>query len=62
MIAFQPQSLETSMKQYSETLWTYQDYVDIPWDGKSYQIIKGVLYMVPIPTSNHQQVLMNLSE
>jgi Uma2 family endonuclease len=40
--------------------WTYQDYLRLPSDGMQYEIIKGVLYMVPAPTTEHQRASRNL--
>jgi len=40
--------------------WTYQDYLRLPNDGMQYEIIKGVLYMVPAPTTEHQRASRNL--
>lgn len=42
-------------------IWTYQDYLELPSDGKVYQIIEGGLYMVPAPTTYHQKVSINLA-
>jgi len=38
-------------------LWTYQDYLDLPDDGKRYEIIEGVLYVSNAPNSEHQSVV-----
>lgn len=35
--------------------WTYQDYAVIPEDGPRYEVVRGVLYMVPVPSVNHQK-------
>lgn len=43
-----------------EEIWTYQDYVKIPDDGKTYQIIGGKLFMTPAPSSYHQRISRNL--
>lgn len=40
--------------------WTYQDYLRLPDDGWQYEIVKGVLYMVPAPTTSHQGASRNL--
>jgi len=40
--------------------WTYEDYLRLPDDGWRYEIIKGVLYMVPAPTTSHQISVGNL--
>ena len=31
--------------------WTYEDYARLPDDGNRYEVIKGVLYMTPSPTT-----------
>lgn len=40
--------------------WTYEDWLRLPDDGWQYEIIKGVLYMVPAPTTTHQRISGNL--
>jgi Uma2 family endonuclease len=35
--------------------FTYADYLNLPDDGKRYEIIDGELYMVPAPTLDHQR-------
>ncbi|HEC99833.1 MAG TPA: Uma2 family endonuclease [Proteobacteria bacterium] len=42
-------------------IWTYQEYLELPPDGKVYQIIRGELYMVPAPATYHQEVAINLT-
>ncbi len=39
---------------------TYDDYVNLPDDGKRYEIIDGELYVNPSPNMKHQRVLGNL--
>ena len=39
---------------------TYDDYVNLPDDGKRYEIIDGELYVNPSPNTKHQVVLRNL--
>ena len=39
---------------------TYDDYVNLPDDGKRYEIIDGELYVNPSPNMKHQLVLGNL--
>jgi Uma2 family endonuclease len=34
--------------------WTYADYAALPDDGQRYELVAGVLYMVPAPTIAHQ--------
>jgi len=43
-----------------EEIWTYEDYLKLPPDGKTYQIIGGKLFMTPAPTPYHQKVSRNL--
>jgi len=40
--------------------WTYADYAAIPDDGKRYEVLKGVLYMSPAPTPDHQSISVRL--
>lgn len=35
--------------------WTYDDYAALPDDGQRYEVIEGVLYMVPSPGELHQR-------
>ena len=41
--------------------WTYDDYAAIPDDGKRYEVIDGVLYLMPGPTTPHQASSMRFS-
>lgn len=41
--------------------WTYEAYVAIPDDGHRYEVIGGVLYMPPAPSSGHQFSNQNIS-
>jgi Uma2 family endonuclease len=36
--------------------FTYQDYLNLPDDGKTYQIINGELFMAPAPSPYHQRI------
>lgn len=40
--------------------YTYQDYLNLPDDGKRYEVINGELVMAPAPNIFHQTVLINL--
>ena len=40
--------------------WTYDAYVALPEDGKRYEVVNGVLYMAPVPSTNHQSVSGNI--
>lgn len=37
--------------------WTYEEYAALPDDGVRYEVIDGILYLMPGPTSLHQAVL-----
>jgi Uma2 family endonuclease len=34
--------------------WTYEDYLRLPEDGNRYEVIRGVLYVSPAPSTDHQ--------
>lgn len=36
--------------------WVYEDYLQLPDNGKRYEIIKGELYMSPAPRPGHQKI------
>src|SRR6266567_4238726 len=40
--------------------WTYEDYAAIPEDGHRYEVIRGVLYMLPAPIPKHQKIVKEL--
>jgi Uma2 family endonuclease len=40
---------------------TYEDYIQIPDDGRRHEIIDGVHYLSPSPTRAHQATLINLA-
>ena len=39
---------------------TYEDYVELPNDGKRYEVLDGELYVTPAPSTRHQKVLGKL--
>ncbi len=41
---------------------TYEDYRQLPDDGKRYEIIEGELYVTPSPTTQHQRVVFELAK
>lgn len=47
-------TIDTSVKL------TYDDYVNLPNDGKRYEVIDGELYMNPAPNMQHQRVVGKL--
>jgi len=42
--------------------YTYQDYFNLPDDGKRYELINGELVMTPAPNTMHQTVALNLED
>jgi Uma2 family endonuclease len=51
---------ETSKAKDRGDVWTYQEYLELPEDGKRYEILKGRLAMTPAPSTKHQDVSRNL--
>jgi Uma2 family endonuclease len=41
--------------------WTYEDYLRLPDDGRRYEIIRGVLYVVNAPSYDHQYTVTKLN-
>lgn len=41
--------------------WTYVDYLALPDDGRRYEIIEGVLYVVNAPNSDHQYAVTEIA-
>lgn len=41
--------------------WTYEDYLKLPDDGRRFEIIEGVLYVVNAPNADHQYIVTELS-
>lgn len=41
--------------------WTYEDWVRLPGDGFRYEVLDGVLYVMPPPTVEHQNSLLSLA-
>jgi Uma2 family endonuclease len=48
--------------QDHSSLFTYDDYLTLPNDGKRYEIINGDLYMSPAPLPEHQLISIRLEE
>ncbi|MFQ5633423.1 MAG: Uma2 family endonuclease [bacterium] len=40
--------------------FTYEDYLELPDDGRRHEIIDGELFMSTAPTPNHQKIVFNL--
>lgn len=49
-----------SLQKDTKKVWTYEDYLQLPDDGKRYEIIDGVLYVSPSPTTPHQELSKRL--
>lgn len=43
------------------TVLTYEHYLELPNDGRRYEIIEGELYVSPAPTTKHQNVSISLA-
>ncbi|MBC7343657.1 MAG: Uma2 family endonuclease [Clostridia bacterium] len=43
-----------------QIILTYDDYLTLPDDNNRYEILEGVLYVTPSPTTRHQRVSRNL--
>lgn len=43
-------------------VFTYQDYLDLPDDGKRYEVINGELIMTPAPYTIHQKTSRRIIE
>ena len=41
--------------------WRYEDYLNLPDDGRRYEIIEGVLYMSNAPSFDHQYTVMEIA-
>lgn len=52
--------MATQAVDLKENIWTYEDYLHLPCDGKTYQIIGGELTMAPAPSLSHQGISRNL--
>lgn len=47
------------IQQSEKIKFTYEDYLQLPDDGKRYELIDGELYMSTAPTTNHQRIAGN---
>lgn len=41
--------------------WTYEDYAQLPDNGRRYEVIGGKLYMSPAPSTTHQELILALA-
>jgi Uma2 family endonuclease len=53
-------STDTASPWPEQGQWTYADYLRLPDDGKRYEIIAGVLYMVNAPGFDHQYAVSEI--
>ncbi|UCE08698.1 MAG: Uma2 family endonuclease [bacterium] len=53
---------ETASYLVKSKKFTYQDYLDLPNDGKRYEVMKGELIMAPAPNTIHQTISNNLED
>ena len=49
------------MPTYAIPKLTYEQFRELPDDGKRYELIHGEVHLTPSPTTKHQFVLINLS-
>ncbi len=55
-----PQITLRSIKS-TKKVWSYEEYLTLPDDGRRYEIIEGELYMANAPSSDHQFIVTELS-
>ncbi len=57
------QTLESisTKPQPAQGEWTYEDYLNLPDDGRRYEIIEGVLYVTNAPDYDHQFTVMEIA-
>jgi Uma2 family endonuclease len=48
------------MAPQTSTRLTYEDYLELPDDGKQYELIEGELVLNPTPITRHQWIVGNL--
>jgi Uma2 family endonuclease len=41
--------------------WTYSDYKALPDDGRRYEIVNGVLLLMPSPSRSHQKTTLEIA-
>ena len=54
------EEVKVSTIDVNQEIWTYEDYRELPDDQKIYQVIGGKLFMVPAPSTRHQNISRNL--
>jgi len=53
---------ELAAMQRAAVVFTYDDYLTLPNDGRRHEILDGELVMTPVPSTEHQEILLNLIE
>ncbi len=48
--------------QRAAVVFTYDDYLTLPNDGKRHEILDGDLIVTPVPSTEHQEILLNIVE
>jgi Uma2 family endonuclease len=59
-LAYQEPLPSASVVKPLQGQWTYEDYLQLPDDGKRYEIINGILYMANAPSYDHQFAVSEL--
>lgn len=54
-------SVRPAQSQPNQGEWTYEDYLNLPDDGRRYEIIEGVLYVTNAPDYDHQFTVMEIA-
>jgi Uma2 family endonuclease len=49
------------MAPQTSTRLTYEDYLELPDDGKQYELIEGELILNPAPVPRHQWIVLNIA-
>jgi Uma2 family endonuclease len=49
------------MAPQTSTRLTYQDFLELPDDGKHYELIEGELIVNPAPVPRHQMIVLNIT-
>lgn len=65
MIEYKEQKMVTAILESDHVtlpkgMYTYEDYLQLPDDGKRYEIIEGVLYVANAPSFQHQYTVHQL--
>lgn len=45
------------MSVHPATPWTYEDYLDLPDDGRRYEIVDGEVHVTPAANTRHQDIV-----